>query len=333
MNGEITFCNRAAYEVLKRLGLAEDASVFIPPDLNNVLKAGALDSRLYREVRIGGRVFAENIHMATRGRTLRIYAHDITEQVRATEELKGSEERYRHLVELSPDLVAVHSEGTILYINPAGAKLLRANSPDRVIGRPILDIVHPEYRKTVTEQMRQLREEGTQTPVIEMEVLRFDGQAIDVEVEGVPISYFGKPAEQIIIRDITHRQRTEEELERNRELLERLVEERTTELIAANQHLRDEVVERMRAEDQLRKSVETIHDLYNNAPCGYHSLEGEGVIVRINDTELKWLGYTPEEVAGKAKFTNMHTASSAKTFQKTFPRFKKRGHVSETAII
>src|SRR5271169_3850394 len=91
VKGEITFCNRAAYEVLKRLGLAEDASVFIPPDLNNVLKAGALDSRLYREVRIGGRVLAENIHMATRGRTLRIYAHDITEQVRATEELKGSE--------------------------------------------------------------------------------------------------------------------------------------------------------------------------------------------------------------------------------------------------
>ena len=133
--------------------------------------------------------------------------------MRATEELKGSEERYRHLVELSPDLVAVHSEGTILYINPAGAKLLGVNSPDRVIGTPILDIVHPDYRETVTEQMRQVREEGKQTPLIEMKVLRFDGQAIDVETECVPISYFSKPAEQIIIRDITHRKRTEEELE------------------------------------------------------------------------------------------------------------------------
>jgi len=73
--GEITFCNPAAYEALKRLGLVEDASVFIPPNLDNVLKAGARDNRLYQEVRIGGRVFAENIHMATGGAGDCAYTH------------------------------------------------------------------------------------------------------------------------------------------------------------------------------------------------------------------------------------------------------------------
>ena len=38
-----------------------------------------------------------------------------------------------------------------------------------------------------------------------------------------------------------------------------------------------------------------ILDLYNHAPCGYHSLDKDGVFVRINDTELSWLGYTREE--------------------------------------
>ncbi|MEW6665062.1 MAG: MASE3 domain-containing protein [Thermodesulfobacteriota bacterium] len=84
-----------------------------------------------------------------------------------------------------------------------------------------------------------------------------------------------------------------------------------------------------RAEEALRKSAEEIHDLYNRAPCGYHSLDSEGVIVRINDTELQWLGYTREEVVGKKRFSDVISERSLKTFQDNFPQFKDRGWVRD----
>jgi len=61
---------------------------------------------------------------------------------------------------------------------------------------------------------------------------------------------------------------------------------------------------------ELQKSADDIFDLYNNAPCGYHSLDKDGMFVNINDTELKWLGYSREEVLGKKKFSDIITLNS-----------------------
>ena len=76
-------------------------------------------------------------------------------------------------------------------------------------------------------------------------------------------------------------------------------------------------------------SAKEIRDLYNRAPCGYHSLNDEGVFVRINDTELEWLGYTREEVVGKLSFTHFLTPESLYTFSQVFPRFKKEGVIQD----
>lgn len=88
-----------------------------------------------------------------------------------------------------------------------------------------------------------------------------------------------------------------------------------------------EMAERKQVAEALQKSIEEIQDLYNNAPCGYHSLDKDGVFVRINDTELKWLGYTREEVLGKKKFTDLTTPEGVKLFTASFPRFKETGSV------
>jgi PAS domain S-box-containing protein len=90
-----------------------------------------------------------------------------------------------------------------------------------------------------------------------------------------------------------------------------------------------DITERKQALEAIRKSSEEIHDLYNNAPCGYHSIDGNGTFVRINDTELKWLGYTRDEVIGKKKFSDFLTAESIRTFEENFPRFKERGWLRE----
>jgi PAS domain S-box-containing protein len=83
------------------------------------------------------------------------------------------------------------------------------------------------------------------------------------------------------------------------------------------------------ANNVLREYAEELEELYNNAPCGYHSLDKDGIFVRINDTELKMLGYRRDEVVGKKKFSDLLTAESVKTFQENFPIFKQRGWVRD----
>ncbi len=76
-------------------------------------------------------------------------------------------------------------------------------------------------------------------------------------------------------------------------------------------------VARKQAMDELQRSSAEIFDLYNRAPCGYHSLDENGGIIAINDTELAWLGYERDEVVGKMHFADFvaspHTNFSATT--------------------
>lgn len=78
---------------------------------------------------------------------------------------------------------------------------------------------------------------------------------------------------------------------------------------------------------ELKKAYARVSDLYNNAPCGYHSLDKNGYIVQINDTELSWFGYSREEIIGKKKFSDLLTEKSIKTFNNSFSNFKERGEV------
>jgi PAS domain S-box-containing protein len=84
---------------------------------------------------------------------------------------------------------------------------------------------------------------------------------------------------------------------------------------------------RQEAVEALRLSASHLEDLYNNAPCGYHSLSKDGTIVRINDTELRWIGYNREDVVGKMKFPDILTEDSQALFERSFPQFQVRGHI------
>lgn len=94
-------------------------------------------------------------------------------------------------------------------------------------------------------------------------------------------------------------------------------------------HRQPDITERRRIADELRKSVKEIEDLYDHAPCGYHSLDENGVVTGINHTELAWLGFSRDEVIGKLRFPDLLTPSSLQTFQENFPRFKQNGYVHD----
>ncbi|MCY9666046.1 PAS domain S-box protein [Paenibacillus alginolyticus] len=138
--------------------------------------------------------------------------------------LTESEERYRILVEYSPEPLVVHSKGKIVYINPAGAEIFGAASPEELIDYPIMNLVHPDYLGIAKERIRLIEEERVPSTPIEQKFLRVDRQVIDVEVRAVPCIYLGKPAVQLICRDITERKRARRMLEEREQSYKSLVE-------------------------------------------------------------------------------------------------------------
>ncbi len=85
-----------------------------------------------------------------------------------------------------------------------------------------------------------------------------------------------------------------------------------------------------RKEDELKleQAFNRINDLYNNAPCGYYSLNAEGTFIEINDTLLRWLGFTRSLVIGKCSFIDFLTPESKQVFLEKFPTFLTTGYAS-----
>jgi len=79
-----------------------------------------------------------------------------------------------------------------------------------------------------------------------------------------------------------------------------------------------------------RQLVEAnFQDLYNNAPCGYHTIEQDGTFIAINNTELSWLGYSRDEVIGKLKLSDLLLPESLATFQENFESIRSGGRVKD----
>jgi PAS domain S-box-containing protein len=87
--------------------------------------------------------------------------------------------------------------------------------------------------------------------------------------------------------------------------------------------------DRPKLESAHLSQAEELQQLYDLAPCGYQSLDGDGLYLRINQTELQMLGYTWDEIVGKIRFGEILTPDSQLKFQANFPIFKKRGFVKD----
>lgn len=82
---------------------------------------------------------------------------------------------------------------------------------------------------------------------------------------------------------------------------------------------------RNEVENELSRVARDTKDLYDHAPIGYHSLDENGLIVDINQTELNWLGYTADEVINKLNFKDLLTDKSKQTFKSSFQEFLETG--------
>jgi diguanylate cyclase (GGDEF)-like protein/PAS domain S-box-containing protein len=138
--------------------------------------------------------------------------HLIKERNLMQDAVRESEERYRKLVELCPDGIALHVKGNLAFINTAGARLIGAADPALLIGKSVYSIIHADFKEMAQSRVRRLESDSKTASWIEQKFVRLDGTVMDVEVASVNFSYEGQSAVQTIFRDITERKLVERRL-------------------------------------------------------------------------------------------------------------------------
>jgi PAS domain S-box-containing protein len=147
------------------------------------------------------------------GRTLLFsIVHDITERRRAEAALARTEGQFEKVVEMSPSAVFIHSGGTLTYVNAAGVRLIGASSPEELLGKAVIDFVHPACRGAVVDRIRRVLEGDRGVPLMEETWVRLDGSSVEVEAAAVPFSLAGRPGTVVLTRDVTEQKRRDHDL-------------------------------------------------------------------------------------------------------------------------
>jgi diguanylate cyclase (GGDEF)-like protein/PAS domain S-box-containing protein len=150
---------------------------------------------------------------AGKPRGIRTSVFDNTSRKRTEQALKDSEERYRQLVELSPDGIAVHVNGRFTFVNGAAIRLFGAQRAEDLLGMPVMDVIDPEFRELAGEQQRRIETDRVAAPLIEQKIIRLDGLPVHVEVAAMPFECEDETAVQLVIRDITLRKLAEAQIQ------------------------------------------------------------------------------------------------------------------------
>jgi PAS domain S-box-containing protein len=138
-------------------------------------------------------------------------AIDVTERNRVAAALRDSEERYRNLVESSPDAISVVQDGVVRYVNAASVKLMGVRGPEDVIGRSPYDFVAEESLPEAARRLDGILR-GEPDRLGELRLRRPDGSFVAVEALGIRLEFGGRPAVLVIQRDVTSRHQAEEQL-------------------------------------------------------------------------------------------------------------------------
>ncbi|MGV8873237.1 MAG: diguanylate cyclase domain-containing protein [Rhodococcus sp. (in: high G+C Gram-positive bacteria)] len=132
----------------------------------------------------------------------------------------GLADRYRVLVEHSPDAIVVHRHGILVYVNPAGMRFLGAQSVDEAVGHSITEFIAPESVRPMLDRITDLSSHGTASAASEATVLALDGSTLTMEAVSVRTVWNGEPAFQVILRDLSEHKAAQKALQYQAALVE-----------------------------------------------------------------------------------------------------------------
>jgi PAS domain S-box-containing protein len=260
------------------------------------------------------------------------------------QDLQESETLYRSLVNYSPDMIVVHSQGICRYINPAGVEMLGAKSTNELVGRPILDIFPTLDLEIAQPGIEQTQATRGLTPLLQQKMHRLDGTSFEAEFRTTPISYAGQPAIQFVMRDITERKQAEEkirtlltEVALRRGDLERRVAQRTEELNTLNLRLQAELAERQRLVQSLSESETRFHLLFAASPDAILLLDPYDPatpwpIVDCNEAACTMNGYQRDELIGRS-IDILNTAPGTSAERATYlDRIRRQGVLHQEVL-
>lgn len=142
-----------------------------------------------------------------------VYTEVITDKVEKEQKLTESEIRFKSIVEGAPDPIFIQTNMKFGYLNPAACQLFGIKDSSELIGKPVMERFHPDYREKIKNRISRLN--NMQKPVeelLEQKFIRVDGSEVWVETAGEPINYEGKNGALVFVRDISERKRIESEL-------------------------------------------------------------------------------------------------------------------------
>ncbi|NOX90556.1 MAG: PAS domain S-box protein [Calditrichaeota bacterium] len=210
---------------------------------------------------------------------------DYTQEWMTEQLLKESKERYRKLVESTTDAIIVYRPGKIVFANPAAAGLIGANSVHELIGKSILNFVHPDYKNELQEHISNILENGKTAPFIEEKFIKLDGTLVDVEVVATRIIYENKPALQIVVRDIT---------------------------------------DRKQAEMALHRSENLFRSVWENSFDGMRLCDENGTIIMVNDAFCRLTGKKRHELEGEPMSVIYYESEQKHVLEQHIKRFKSK---------
>jgi diguanylate cyclase (GGDEF)-like protein/PAS domain S-box-containing protein/putative nucleotidyltransferase with HDIG domain len=147
-----------------------------------------------------------------------------TEKTDTAAAVRQTEPAYRSVVELCPDALLIHRDFHVLFANPAAVLLFGANDETLLLGRNLLERIHPDSREWASRHVEYLQSSGQSTAFVEKHWTDLNGNALDVEISGTLCEWQGRPAIQAIVRDIRERKQAERNLRESEERLRLAVE-------------------------------------------------------------------------------------------------------------
>ncbi len=136
---------------------------------------------------------------------------DIAERIRTESDIRESELRFRSLVESSPLAIFVQTGGCFAYLNPQAILLFGASDQEDLVGKPVVDHIHPDDRQAVRDRIEALNTQKKAVPLQEEKIVRCDGTLVDVEVNAVPFEYNQQDGALVFVNDITARKQSQSE--------------------------------------------------------------------------------------------------------------------------